>query len=235
MLQKLGYRADVAGNGAEVIMALEQTAYDILFLDVQMPEIDGLEAARRICSRWSADQRPRMIAMTGNALMGDREKCLEAGMDDYISKPIRIAEIQEAIEHWGATRPPRTDTAFLWRSQAQIPPENLLDQNLINELKLMSPHDGAPVLHQLIDAFFNKAPQHIADINQSVNDPPKLASHAQALKSISLHLGAKRIVEISDKLQDMGTAGIIIGAPSLLRELDAAFHQTRARLVPLRK
>ena len=101
VLQKLGYRADVANNGLEVLKALEQKAYDILFLDVQMPEMDGLEAARQICQRWPADKRPRIIAMTGNALIGDREKCLQAGMDDYISKPVRVTEFQAALERWG--------------------------------------------------------------------------------------------------------------------------------------
>ncbi|HWI58943.1 MAG TPA: response regulator, partial [Bacillota bacterium] len=83
VLQKLGYIADVANNGLEVLKALEQKLYDLLFLDVQMPEMDGLEAARQICQRWPAERRPCIIAMTGNALTGDREKCLAAGMNDY--------------------------------------------------------------------------------------------------------------------------------------------------------
>ncbi|HEV2208134.1 MAG TPA: response regulator [Verrucomicrobiae bacterium] len=104
VLGKLGYRADLANNGLEVLRALEQKAYDVLFLDVQMPEMDGLEAARQICLRWAPEKRPRIIAMTGNALMGDRERCLAAGMDDYIAKPVRVAELQAAIEHWGPLR-----------------------------------------------------------------------------------------------------------------------------------
>ena len=120
VLHKLGYRADLANNGLEVLKALEQKAYDILFLDVQMPEMDGLEAARQICQRWPADKRPRIIAMTGNALMGDREKCLQAGMDDYISKPVRVGELQSALERWGRTKTRKSDTAFL--SAPQIRP-----------------------------------------------------------------------------------------------------------------
>ena len=104
VLQKLGYRADLAGNGVEVLRALEQKAYDVLFLDVQMPEMDGLEAARQICQRWPEGKRPRIIAMTGNALIGDREKCLQAGMDDYISKPIRVGDLQSALERWGTAK-----------------------------------------------------------------------------------------------------------------------------------
>jgi PAS domain S-box-containing protein len=99
ILEKLGYRADVAANGLETIAALERQWYDIIFMDVHMPEMDGLEATRQICQRWS--QRPFIIAMTANAMQGDREECLAAGMDDYISKPVKIEELQTVIARWG--------------------------------------------------------------------------------------------------------------------------------------
>ena len=92
LLEKLGYRTDVVSNGLEVLQSLELQTYDLVFLDVQMPEMDGYGAAREIRRRWSEEDRPRIIAMTGNAMLGDREKCLEAGMDDYIIKPIRIVD-----------------------------------------------------------------------------------------------------------------------------------------------
>jgi len=100
-LGKLGYRAEVVGNGLEVIQALERQPYDIVFLDVQMPEMDGYEAARQLCRRWTGADRPRIIAMTGNAMQGDREKCLKAGMDDYIAKPVRFGDLRTALERWG--------------------------------------------------------------------------------------------------------------------------------------
>jgi len=135
VVQKLGYRADLASNGLEVLKALEQTAYDILFLDVQMPEMDGLEAARQICQRWPAEKRPRIIAMTGNALIGDREKCLQAGMDDYISKPIRIAEMQSALERWGRPKARKDDPSFVHRVRSG-PADDLLDPPTIPPLSL---------------------------------------------------------------------------------------------------
>ncbi|MEQ8383273.1 MAG: response regulator [Coleofasciculus sp. A1-SPW-01] len=105
LLQRMGYRADVAGNGLEVLEALRRQPYDVVFMDVQMPEMDGLEASRRICQEWSdqnkQSKRPRIIAMTANAMVGDREMCIEAGMDDYISKPIRIEELVEALKKAG--------------------------------------------------------------------------------------------------------------------------------------
>jgi PAS domain S-box-containing protein len=97
LLEQMGYRADVASNGLEAIQSLERQPYDVILMDVQMPEMDGLEASRRICARWPRNQRPTIIAMTANAMQGDREMCLEAGMDDYVSKPIRPDELIKAI------------------------------------------------------------------------------------------------------------------------------------------
>ncbi len=97
MLQRLNYRADLAGNGLEVLEALQRQPYDVVLMDVQMPDMDGITAAERICSQWSETERPRIIAMTANAMHGDREACLDAGMDDYISKPVRLEELARAL------------------------------------------------------------------------------------------------------------------------------------------
>jgi PAS domain S-box-containing protein len=98
LLKQMGYRADLATNGLEAVQSVERQHYDVILMDVQMPEMDGLEASRQICARWPRDQRPKIIAMTANAMQGDREMCLAAGMDDYISKPIRIAELAAVLE-----------------------------------------------------------------------------------------------------------------------------------------
>jgi CheY-like chemotaxis protein len=93
----MGYRADLASNGIEAIECIERQSYDVVLMDVQMPEMDGLEAARRITSRWPADERPRIVAMTANAMQGDRGQCLAAGMDDYVTKPIRVDALVTAL------------------------------------------------------------------------------------------------------------------------------------------
>jgi len=106
LLQQMGYRADVASNGIEAIESVERQTYDVVLMDVQMPEMDGLEASRHITAKWPADQRPRIVAMTANAMAGDREECLAAGMDDYVTKPIRVDALVEAL-HNAATRKDR--------------------------------------------------------------------------------------------------------------------------------
>jgi signal transduction histidine kinase/HPt (histidine-containing phosphotransfer) domain-containing protein len=231
VLQKLGYRADLAGNGLEVIKALELKPYDILLLDVQMPEMDGLEAARVICQRWPESMRPRIIAMTGNALLGDREKCLEAGMDDYMSKPIRIGDIQLLLERWAARLPKKSDTAFFSR----VSRGDLLDQSLIAELRDMPPSDGATMLKELVGFFLDNAPQRIAQINQFLSDPQKMAFHAHALKSMSLNLGATKLAELSQRLEEMAHSGNEESTGRLLRELEKTFRLTQEELLPLRE
>lgn len=96
LFKKIGYKIEVANNGFEAIKALEQSSYDLVFMDIQMPEMDGLEATRQIIAKWG-DARPRIVALTANAMREDKEKCYEAGMDDYLTKPFKPIELEEAI------------------------------------------------------------------------------------------------------------------------------------------
>lgn len=100
ILKRLGHCADVASNGLEALSEIEKNVYDVVLMDIQMPELDGLEATRRIHKRWPPGQRPYIIAMTAHALRGDREKCLAAGMDDYVAKPVRPEALADALSRW---------------------------------------------------------------------------------------------------------------------------------------
>ena len=111
LLSRMGYRADVAGNGLEAIEAIDRQPYDVVLMDVQMPEMDGLEASRQICARWPRGERPRIVAMTANAMQGDREACLAAGMDDYVSKPIRVEALVGALSQVRPFGEPDPDTS----------------------------------------------------------------------------------------------------------------------------
>ena len=99
LLQQMGYRADLASNGLEAVESVLRQTYDVVLMDVQMPELDGLDATRRICGLLPQHQRPRIVAMTANAMQGDREMCLAAGMDDYITKPIGVGDLVNALDN----------------------------------------------------------------------------------------------------------------------------------------
>jgi CheY-like chemotaxis protein len=98
----MGYAADLAGNGVAALQALERQPYDIVFMDIHMPQMDGLEATREIRRRGAGTAVPWVIAMTADAMQGDRERCLDAGMNDYIPKPMQLQAVQDAITAWGA-------------------------------------------------------------------------------------------------------------------------------------
>jgi CheY-like chemotaxis protein len=100
MLKRLGYRADAAADGFEVLQALQRQRYDLILMDVRMPELSGLEAAKQIRKLWPASQQPKIIAITAYALEGDREKCLAAGMDDYISKPVKMEDLDDTLRKY---------------------------------------------------------------------------------------------------------------------------------------
>lgn len=110
LFKKLGFKIDVANNGLEVIRSLEEGTYDLIFMDIQMPEMDGLEATRQLIAKWG-EERPRIVALTANAMREDREKCYEAGMDDYLTKPFKPVELEEAIAKTYEKKFPEGSTA----------------------------------------------------------------------------------------------------------------------------
>ena len=99
----MAYKVDIVENGVEAITALQKQAYNVVFMDMQMPEMDGLEATRRIRADFPLDRQPIIIAMTANAMEGDKQECLAAGMNDYISKPILPETIAATLKHWCET------------------------------------------------------------------------------------------------------------------------------------
>ncbi|MGE5434520.1 MAG: response regulator, partial [Candidatus Doudnabacteria bacterium] len=159
LLERLGYRADVATNGLEAVEALERQPYDVVLMDVQMPELDGLDATRRICERWPAESRPHIIAMTANALPEDREACFAAGMNDYVAKPIRAEELAAALKR---ARP---------RQNGAVGPDAVdyvsLDDGALKNLRDLG---GDDFLGEVIDAFLADAPGLMATLRRSLDE-----------------------------------------------------------------
>ena len=235
MLQRLGYRPEVAANGVEVLKLLEQQPFDLIFLDVQMPEMDGFEAARRIHTQWPDPRRPRLVAMTGNALEGDREKCLSAGMDDYVAKPVRITELQAVIERWGQARLTALATgSHASAAAAASADQPVLDATIIAELNEMKSKDGVPLLHELIDLFMQNAPTHLEQIKNSGDNLQQLAFAAHIFRGMSLNLGANALGNLCQDLETLATSGNTQGVPALVPKIEEAFKQTGAAFARIR-
>ncbi|HEY7909849.1 MAG TPA: response regulator, partial [Thermomicrobiales bacterium] len=229
LLGKMGYRPDVAGNGLEAIQALERQPYDVILMDVQMPELDGLEATRQICRRWPRGVRPFIIAMTADAMQGDREKCLNAGMDDYLTKPVQVAALIDALkrvrplgtttERWAAGDG-RSDAAE--RADA-IP--SVLDTATLDDIRAIVGDEGADGLTGLIECFLDDAPRLIAAMHAALDaaDAAALQSAAHTMKSTSALFGATALAGLCEALEHRSAAGLLDGAPIRILTIEEAY------------
>lgn len=198
ILERLGYRADVAANGLEALEALQRQPYSIVFMDVQMPEMDGVEATRIIRHDWEGKNRPHIVAMTANALVGDREKYLEAGMDDYISKPVRLEELVAALYRCPPARPV---TDLLTPPKKQAPPEQPgsdmwpIDRALARQVLGENMEE---MLKELVPLFLQDGQSLILKLQKAneLKDTVHLRQIAHTLKGSSASLGMNRLAEL---------------------------------------
>jgi signal transduction histidine kinase/CheY-like chemotaxis protein/HPt (histidine-containing phosphotransfer) domain-containing protein len=229
LLEKLGYRADVAGNGVEALTALRERRYDIVLMDVEMPELDGLEASRRIHEEWR-DRRPRIIAMTANALQGDRERCLNAGMDDYLSKPIRSDELGAALARSAPASGGDHDILAAEALENSAPTTSdggVLDAAALAQLREMA-GDAASV-RALIDAFLQNAPGLVAELAGNETETVRRAAHT--LKSNARTFGATDLAALCQKLEERARAGELDDAPELARQIEEKYERAAEALV----
>jgi signal transduction histidine kinase/DNA-binding response OmpR family regulator/HPt (histidine-containing phosphotransfer) domain-containing protein len=238
LLSRLGYRADVAANGLEVLEALARQPYDVVLMDVQMPEMDGFEATRQLRGRWPGEPL-YVIAMTANAMEGDREMCLAAGMNDYVSKPIRVESLIEALER-GATAlqissegsPNTARDAFGSPTDSHA----LLSPAALENLRTMAGGDPAFVT-ELIETFLEDAPKLLEDMARSleVGDAAGLRLAAHSLKSNGAEFGASVFSEICKQLEVIGKSGDLGGAGALVTQASAEFGRVRIALEAIRE
>jgi PAS domain S-box-containing protein len=225
ILQRLGYRADVAANGLEVLTALRRQSYDVILMDLQMPEMDGLTATRQICKEWPLYSRPWIIAMTANAMQGDREKCLEAGMNDYTTKPIRIEELTNALSNCQKQDVSKTEIF-------EIMPNNILDTATLVELKEIICSNERDQFIDIIQCYLEDTPQRFQSIQDAISqeNAGRVYLEAHALKSSSAIVGAKTLSQICKKLEDLGRDDNLTDAKSLLSQAMTEYKQVEAAL-----
>jgi CheY-like chemotaxis protein/HPt (histidine-containing phosphotransfer) domain-containing protein len=227
LLERLGYGADVANNGLEAISALERQPYDVVLMDVQMPELDGLDASRRICEQWPEETRPHIIAMTANALPEDREACFAAGMSDYVAKPIRAEELAAALKR---ARPLRNGDAGPGRDGIGFVS---LDDGALQNLRDLG---GDEFLGEVIDAFLADAPTLIATLRRSLDEQnsEELRRAAHTLKSNGATLGAGTFAELCRTAEQRAKAGELDGLGELVDRIEQEYGPLEEALGALR-
>jgi CheY-like chemotaxis protein/HPt (histidine-containing phosphotransfer) domain-containing protein len=225
LLQRLGHGADVASNGVEALEALERKPYDVVLMDVQMPELDGLDASRRICERWPEETRPRIIAMTANAMPEDREACFAAGMNDYVAKPIRAEELAQALKRAKPVR--RTD---------DVRPNGVPVGFEAGALESLRELGGDEFVTEVIDAFLADAPALLATLRRSREEEnaDELRRAAHTLKSNGSTLGAEEFSKLCRELEHRAKNGRLDGTSELIDRIELEYQPLRGVLAELR-
>jgi CheY-like chemotaxis protein len=216
MLERLGHKVVVATDGSKAITALEESEFDAVFMDVQMPEIDGFEALRIIRTREkSTGKHVPIVALTAHAMQGDRERCLLAGFDDYLAKPIVNRDLEAALDS--------LINQFRRTPDARHP---VLDE-------LISICEGDTVFsYELAESFLESAPRCLSGIETALElgDPVALSSHAHALRGIAATIGAVDLSTLCAELEDVMKRRGLEAAPAVASRVNRAWDQVRTAL-----
>ena len=215
MLENLGYQADVVGNGLEAVEACSSAAYDAVLMDCQMPEMDGYKAAAWIRQREGPERRIPIIALTATVGQGERERCLAAGMDDYLGKPARLQTLDSTLRKWiprMEDRPSPADVASV------LPAEH--------PLRMLERQGRVELVVEIIDLFLETTPQRLEQMREArlKGDTKELFSLAHSLKGAAVQLGAWGMAELCHKIQTLGRAGSMADTGDALYRLEAEFQ-----------
>lgn len=222
MLEHLGCRSVVAKHGRDALNALEEGSFDAVLMDCQMPEMDGFEATAAIRLREASlgsDRRLPIIALTAGAVEGDRDKCLASGMDDYLSKPFSLEQLESTLRRWLPSVP------------SMEPGEPHIDPKVIESMLVLG-GGGRDLLCRLIDLFLQDAPLRVAAIRDAVEraDAQAAARAAHAFKSASANLGASALAQLCRRLELDCREGSLAAAQGLVTEIEAEYAYVAADL-----
>jgi CheY-like chemotaxis protein/HPt (histidine-containing phosphotransfer) domain-containing protein len=236
ILKKLGLRADAVANGAEAVKALETIPYDLVLMDVQMPEMDGLEATRQIRNPQSAVRNHQIpvIAMTAHAMQGDREKCLEAGMNDYVSKPISSQALVEALEKWLPKEPAATTGQITGKPEEAAAvsveePDTQVFDKADMMARLMGDEDLA---RRVVAVFLEDIPRQIEVLKgyREAGDVASAELQAHSIKGASGNVGGEALRAVAFELEKAAKNGDLESVTARLPELELQFSRLKKSL-----
>ena len=234
-LNNLGFAATAVLNGREVLKALEAADFDIIFMDCQMPEMDGFEATAEIRRIEGTDRHTTIIAMTANALEGDRQKCLEAGMDDYLSKPVKADALREMLGRW--VKPADSPAPDVVSSNGSAGAKNggAIDRSVISGLREMQQPGKPDFVTEVIDLFLDDAALQLDQLREalSADDRPARRRLAHLIKGSSANIGADRMAKLLEELENTDTDAT--RANSTFTILESEFTQVKAALITERQ
>jgi len=225
-LRKLGCEVDSVTDGEAALLAVRETLYDVILMDCQMPRLDGWETSRCI-RQWETggSHHTWIIAMTAHSLVGDRERCLDAGMDDYLSKPVRYRELSAALLRCPASR--RTVEV----DEAPVP-ENVVCQERIQGFRQLEAETGQDLLVSVIDLFIERTPPIVSEARQALagNDARKVARLAHTIKGSCSNFGAHRMQSVCERIEAVASRGSLESVEPMLDEIDREFDFVRVAL-----
>jgi CheY-like chemotaxis protein/HPt (histidine-containing phosphotransfer) domain-containing protein len=224
LLDQSGYRSDVVSDGREALEAVARTSYAAVLMDCQMPEMDGYAATAEIRRRQQGQERLPIIAMTAHSMAGDREKCLAAGMDDYVSKPIRPALLREALSRCLPSPLQHDAPSAPVQHEGDTVAGPLLDAAMVAELRELS----GDALPELLELYLDDAAAQLLVIVGALErgDPAGAGAAAHRLKGASLSVGAALVSAVAAELETRATADDVSGAAALLSALERAVMNT---------
>ena len=219
ILDSLGYKPHIVGNGREALEAWSAGDYDVIFMDCQMPEMDGYTATREIRSREGTRRRIPIVAMTAEAIIGSREKCLEAGMDDYISKPILMDDLKAVLERTLAPKPAETPARGA---------DSLVDLGILNRLRVALAGMGGEAYRDLLRGFRDNSAAKLEQLRRiaEVGDAGGAGKLAHDLKGLCLNFGALRMANACDAVRQAAESALPGKLGECLRSLEAVYRQT---------
>jgi CheY-like chemotaxis protein len=244
MLDRIGCRTDVVASGREALEAAGRIPYDLVLMDCQMPDMDGFEATRAIRRREEGGgDRVPIIAMTASALQGDREKCLAAGMDDYLPKPVKIEDLDRVVARWLRAAAPtrrRTRGGAAAPSGAAARTLGALEGGVLAEVDTASP-DDRKFLMELVETFRTASRRTLQKARQAATrgDAAGLERAAHSLRGNTGSIGARALADLCRTIEEEARRGAVAQAAALLDDLDAGLRQVRdaleSRCRPLRR
>jgi CheY-like chemotaxis protein/HPt (histidine-containing phosphotransfer) domain-containing protein len=259
MLVYLGCTVVVVNNGFEALAAWSRQSFDLVLMDCQMPEMDGYEATGQIRAHEQVDGpfRPRtvIIALTAHALQGDRERCLAAGMDDYLQKPFTEDQLRLVLERWltptedesavtaafsppgseespSGVKKPRTVADGLPGAIPPPPSRTVIQSQFLDSIRVLQQSGGPDLVKKVIGNYFTSSPLLLDTIHKGIAaaNPTSIHEAAHSLKSSSATLGALHLSDLCNKMESLGRAGSIEGAAELMVQIDAAYGAVRKEL-----